>query len=82
MKDRDERSRGMEVLMTDVFVKIKPTEPFRLAKQRYHVEPGQSGRKRSSIQRRFTFVNVMFVNELSRRIVKRDSTRTCQKEDL
>ena len=33
IKDRDERSRGVEILMTDVFTKIKPTEPFRLAKQ-------------------------------------------------
>ncbi len=29
MKDRDERSRGMEIRTVDVFVKIKPTEPFR-----------------------------------------------------
>jgi hypothetical protein len=33
IKDRDERSRGAEILMTDAFTKIKPTEPFRLAKQ-------------------------------------------------
>jgi hypothetical protein len=33
IKDRDERSRGVEILMTDVFTKIKPTEPFRLGKQ-------------------------------------------------
>jgi hypothetical protein len=25
----DERSRGIEILMTDPFVKIKPTDPFR-----------------------------------------------------
>ena len=28
-----ERSRGIEILVSDVFVKIKPTEPFRLGKQ-------------------------------------------------
>ena len=33
IKDRDERSRGIEILVSDVFVKIKPTEPFRLGKQ-------------------------------------------------
>ena len=36
IKDRDElylRSRGIEILMNDVFSKIKPTEPIRLAKQ-------------------------------------------------
>jgi hypothetical protein len=33
MEDRDERSRGIEIRMTDVFSQIKPTEPFRLAKQ-------------------------------------------------
>ena len=32
MKDRDERSRGIEVLTTDVFAIIKPTVPFKLAK--------------------------------------------------
>ena len=32
MKDRDERSRGIEIRMTDVFVIIKPTSPFRLVK--------------------------------------------------
>ena len=30
---RDERSRGIEILMTDAFAKFKPTEPFRLVKQ-------------------------------------------------
>jgi hypothetical protein len=33
MKDRDERSRGIEIHMTDDFSKINPTEPFRLVKQ-------------------------------------------------
>ena len=33
MKDRDERSRGIEILIGHAFVMIKPTEPFRLAKQ-------------------------------------------------
>ena len=33
MKDRDDRSRGMKIRMVDAFAKIKPTEPFRLAKQ-------------------------------------------------
>ena len=32
MKDRDERSRGIEIRITDAFVIIKPTEPFKLAK--------------------------------------------------
>ena len=32
-KDRDERSRGVEILISDTFVKIKPSEPFRLPKQ-------------------------------------------------
>jgi hypothetical protein len=37
MKDRDERSRGMEILISVVVIseslsKIKPTEPFRLFK--------------------------------------------------
>ena len=33
MRDRDERSRGIEILMSDAFTMIKPTEPFRLPKQ-------------------------------------------------
>ena len=33
MKDRDERSRRIEILITDTFVMIKPTEPVRLVKQ-------------------------------------------------
>ena len=28
--DRDDRSSGIEILMTDTFVKIKPTDPLRL----------------------------------------------------
>ncbi len=31
MKGQDERSRGIEILMSDVFVKIKPTDPLKLA---------------------------------------------------
>jgi len=33
IKDQDERSTGIEILMTDDFVKINPTDPLRLAKQ-------------------------------------------------
>jgi hypothetical protein len=33
MKDLDERSRGIEILISDVFAMINPTEPFRLLKQ-------------------------------------------------
>ena len=33
MKDRDERSRGMEILITEGLTKIKPTEPLRLGNQ-------------------------------------------------
>jgi hypothetical protein len=33
IKDRDDRSRGIEILMTDAFAKIKPTDPFKLAKK-------------------------------------------------
>lgn len=32
MKDRDDRSRGIEIHITDVFVIIKPTSPFKLVK--------------------------------------------------
>ena len=32
MKDRDERSRGIEIRLTDVFSIIKPTTPIKLAK--------------------------------------------------
>ena len=32
MKDRDERSRGIEIRISDTFVIIKPTTPFKLAK--------------------------------------------------
>jgi hypothetical protein len=31
MKDRDEMSRGMDIHMTEVVIKIKPTDPLRLA---------------------------------------------------
>jgi hypothetical protein len=33
IKDRDDRSRGIEILMSDGFAKINPTEPLRLARQ-------------------------------------------------
>jgi hypothetical protein len=33
MKGRDERSRGMEIRMSEALAKIKPTEPSILAKQ-------------------------------------------------
>ena len=33
MPDREERSRGMETLIAEALAKIKPTEPFRLAKE-------------------------------------------------
>ena len=33
IKDRDDRSNGIEILMSDNFVKIKPTDPYRLGKQ-------------------------------------------------
>jgi hypothetical protein len=33
IKDRDDRSSGIEILMTDVFSKINPTVPWRLSKQ-------------------------------------------------
>jgi hypothetical protein len=29
IKDREERSSGIEILITDVFVKIKPTDSFK-----------------------------------------------------
>ena len=32
MKDRDERSRGIEIRTADAFDMIKPTTPFKLAK--------------------------------------------------
>ena len=33
IQDREERSRGTEILMSDDFVKIKPTDPLRLGKK-------------------------------------------------
>jgi hypothetical protein len=33
MKDREERSKGIEIHISDSFVIIKPTVPFKLAKQ-------------------------------------------------
>jgi hypothetical protein len=33
IKGRDDRSRGIEILMVDDFAKINPTEPLRLVKQ-------------------------------------------------
>ena len=35
MKDRDERSRGIEIRIADAFVIIKPTSPFKLAKHEF-----------------------------------------------
>ena len=32
MEGREERSKGIEIHMTDDFVIIKPAEPFKLAK--------------------------------------------------
>ena len=33
IKERDDRSSGIEILMVDAFAKIKPTDRLRLAKQ-------------------------------------------------
>ena len=33
IKDRDDRSGGLEILMTDDFAKINPTNPLRLTEQ-------------------------------------------------
>ena len=33
IKDLDDKSSGMEILMTDAFVKINPTDPLILTKQ-------------------------------------------------
>jgi hypothetical protein len=33
IKGLDDKSRGMEILMTEVFAKINPTDPLILAKQ-------------------------------------------------
>jgi hypothetical protein len=33
IKDRDDKSSGIEILMPDAFAKINPTDPLRLAKQ-------------------------------------------------
>ncbi len=33
IKDRDDKSSGIEILMSDAFAKINPTDPLRLAKQ-------------------------------------------------
>jgi hypothetical protein len=33
IKDRDDKSNGIEILITDVFAKINPTDPLRLGKQ-------------------------------------------------
>jgi hypothetical protein len=33
IKDRDDKSNGVEILMADVFAKINPTDPLRLGKQ-------------------------------------------------
>jgi hypothetical protein len=33
IKDRDDKSRGIEILMVEVFVKINPTDPLILAYQ-------------------------------------------------
>jgi hypothetical protein len=33
MKDRDDRSSGIEILMDDAFAKINPTDPSILARQ-------------------------------------------------
>ena len=33
IKGREDKSRGIEILIAEVFVKINPTEPLRLAKE-------------------------------------------------
>ena len=39
IKDRDDRSSGIEILMSNVFAKINPTDPLRLAKQVARTDP-------------------------------------------
>ena len=33
IKDRDDNSSGIEILMAEAFAKIKPNDPFKLAKE-------------------------------------------------
>jgi hypothetical protein len=33
IKDQEDKSSGIEILITETFTKIKPTEPLRLAKE-------------------------------------------------
>ena len=33
IKDRDNKSSGMEILMAETFAKINPTDPLRLVKE-------------------------------------------------
>ena len=40
-KDREERSKGIEIRITDTFVIIKPTAPFKLVK--HEVEESETG---------------------------------------
>ena len=39
IKDRGDKSIGIEILMTEVFAKINPTDPLRLAKQATRIDP-------------------------------------------
>jgi hypothetical protein len=42
IKDRDDKSSGVEILMVESFVKINPTGPLMIAKQaarRTHIDP-------------------------------------------
>jgi hypothetical protein len=43
IKGRDDRSSGIKILIPDVFVKINPTDPLRLAKQVVRRKRNSSG---------------------------------------
>ena len=51
IKDREDKSSGIEILIAEAFAKIRPTEPLRLGKQAvrrnrndFDPIPSQSGR--------------------------------------
>ena len=48
----DDKLSGMEILMTDAFAKISPTDPLILAKQVERRKPGEGTRKRRGGRRK------------------------------
>ncbi len=63
IKDREERSSGIEILISDDFVKIKPTDPLRLPKQISRRKRNWSDSSSSSLTENLVKTHLQYVKD-------------------